>query len=82
MNQPIIEYQYMAIIRKVTKTPDARFKSGYRDIGALSENHIVLYPNMAQAFFSKHIHKSKRGMTETTSHGTISIQAIESSLDL
>lgn len=58
MGKPIIEFERIAVLRKIMKIPDARYKSGYREYVVLSESSFrfpkdVEGTQLSQAYLHK-----------------------------
>lgn len=53
--QPVIAHQYTFTVSKMSMIPDARYKSGFREVKTLATNTVRLLPDMAQRFALNHI---------------------------
>jgi hypothetical protein len=72
-----IDTQYILQVRKVSKVPDARYKTGYRELQTLSENYHVLQPNSGTGFAYSGIFKLNGVLRRLDTHGNVSLNVQE-----
>lgn len=82
MNKPVYKARYTLTVDLIRAVPDRRFKSGYRELTTVSQQHIDLQPGLTQSFYQQHIHKDEHRPKVYITSGNVRVDARKDEMDL
>lgn len=75
--QPVIEHVITAELRQISKVPDARYKSGYRDYKVLHSVLQVMQPGQGATLSIQAVNASPKGYEQMAAYVPIEVGKLE-----